>query len=69
MDDSNDRAARCQLAHQARQPLNTISLISANIRARMVGHIDPEQEVWLATKLDKLDRQIENLARLLELPV
>lgn len=57
-----------KLVHDARQPLNAIRLIAANVQARLGGSLDPEEAAWLAAKLEKLDRQVERLSDLLDSP-
>ncbi|MDE2621029.1 MAG: hypothetical protein KGL54_12780 [Sphingomonadales bacterium] len=60
--------ARARLAHDARQPLNAIRLIAANLQVRLGQSLDAEDAAWLAAKLEKIDRQVDRLAQLLESP-
>lgn len=61
-------AARARLVHEARQPLNAIRLISANLQARLGQSLNAEDAAWLAAKLEKIDRQVDRLAQLLDRP-
>ncbi len=60
--------ARRKLVHDARQPLNAIRLIAANVQARLKDALDPEEAAWLSAKLEKLDRQVERISELLDPP-
>ncbi|MFC3175509.1 histidine kinase dimerization/phospho-acceptor domain-containing protein [Novosphingobium bradum] len=57
--------SRKKLSHDARQPLNAIRLVTANLQARLSGALDPELAAWTAAKLEKIDRQVDRLAELL----
>lgn len=52
--------------HDARQPLNSIRLVTANMRARLTGKMNAAEADWLSAKLEKIDRQVDRLAALLE---
>lgn len=55
-----------KLVHDARQPLNSIRLVTANMRARLTGKMNAAEADWLSAKLEKIDRQVDRLAALLE---
>lgn len=52
--------------HDAKQPLNVIRLAAGNIRTRVVPLLDPKDAAYLVEKLDRIDRQVDRAAALLE---
>lgn len=54
-----------QLAHEARQPLNVISLAVANLRLRISPRLDESDAAYLTEKLDRIEEQVAKTASIL----
>lgn len=66
MADMHGPEARRKLAHDARQPLNTIRLITANLQVRLTRALDPDEAAAVNAKLEKIDRQVDRLVHILD---
>lgn len=52
--------------HDAKQPLNVIRLAAGNIRTRVLPLLEPEDAAYLVEKLERIDRQVDRAAALLD---
>lgn len=67
MKHNSDQVAAAHITvHDLAQPLNVIRLTAANIRSRLMSKLASAEADFLAQKLDKIDRQIERTAALLD---
>lgn len=55
-----------RILHDFRQPLNVIGLTSTNLRARILPLLDEAMAEYLNAKLDRIDKQTELLAQLVD---
>ncbi len=68
MADTDSSDSRRELAHDARQGLNAIRLTTGNLRVRLPRLLEDGEREWLLAKLEKIDRQVDRLAALLDRP-
>lgn len=54
------------LVHKLRQPLNIISLTAANMRIRLQGKPEGEDQAYLMGKLERIEQQLERARMTLE---
>ena len=67
MDAGSDGAkARGAIFHDMRQPLNIIRLAIDNVRTRILPALGDEDAAYLASKLERIERQIERSSELVD---
>lgn len=55
-----------EIAHDLRQPLNVIALVTANLRARFADRLDDSDAAYLESKLDRVEQQVAKAMRMLD---
>lgn len=65
LENSGAKAAQVSL-HDLAQPLNVIRLASVNIRVRIVPELSEAEAEYLASKLDRIERQVDRIAAMFE---
>lgn len=66
MHPSDDTESARTFVHDARQSLNAIRLTTGNLRHRLPAQLAEEGAAYLLAKLEKIDRQVDRLADLLD---
>ena len=54
------------IAHDLRQPLNVITLVSANLRGRLSGVLTVADAAYLDSKLNRIENQLAIALQLLD---
>ncbi|MCW1400942.1 hypothetical protein OKA06_00880 [Novosphingobium sp. MW5] len=54
------------LLHEFKQPLNIIRLANDNIRSRIIPVLDEVDATYLASKLERIERQIERAVEMID---
>ena len=53
------------LAHDLRQPLNVIALVTANLRGRLIPVLAEPDATYLGAKLDRIENQLAKTLQLI----
>lgn len=54
------------MAHDLRQPLNVIALVTANLRGRLAGVLAASDTAYLESKLDRIENQLAKALQLID---
>lgn len=54
------------MAHDLRQPLNVIALVTANLRGRLSGVLAAADSAYLESKLDRIENQLAKALQLID---
>lgn len=54
------------LAHDLKQPLNVIALVTANLRGRLIPVLAEPDATYLGAKLDRIEHQLAKTLQLID---
>ena len=54
------------MAHDLRQPLNVIAVVTANLRGRLSGALAETDAAYLESKLDRIENQLAKALQLID---